>query len=79
MRTSEEIYKYYTGETLDDKQLTKKAMKEYATEVLKEAVNKVKLKTKRILWDDPKEGDDAYMNIEVIDKDSILNIINELK
>jgi len=79
MRTSEEIYKYYTGETLDDKQLTKKAMKEYATEVLKEAVNKVKLKTKRILWDDPKEGDAAYMNIEVIDKDSILNIINELK
>jgi hypothetical protein len=34
---------------------------------------KATLATEKVLWDDPKEGEDAYMDFKVIDKNSILN------
>jgi len=43
------------------------------TEALKAASENATLTTTKVLWDDPKEGDDAYMDFQVVDKDSILN------
>ena len=34
--------------------------------------SEVPLTTKRILFDDPKEGEDAYFNVDFVDKESIL-------
>lgn len=49
MKTPEEIYKYYTGETLDDKQLTKKAMIEYGKQLLEEYTNRI-VENAKIEW-----------------------------
>lgn len=93
MRTSEEIYKYYTGETLDDKQLTKKAMIEYGKQLLIEAADKgyALIKdhdgyTREYVTGDYSTEIDMSENSPlkygcsvIFEKDSILNIINELK
>lgn len=54
--------------------------KEFALEVciqvLELAAENAKLGYIRTLVDDPKEGDDAYKNFPIVDKESILNIIN---
>lgn len=79
MRTSEEIYKYYTGETLDDKQLTKKAMIEYGKQLLIEASERAKLEVDdyfKITESEKVSNEDCCVTIS---KNSILNIINELK
>ena len=34
--------------------------------------SEVPLITKRILFDDPKEGEDTYFNVDLVDKESIL-------
>lgn len=38
-----------------------------------------KIIDKKVLFDDPKEGDDAYMTIQTIDKQSILDTIKQVK
>lgn len=51
-------------------------MKEACRQVLELAAENAKLGYIRTLVDDPKEGDDAYKNFPIVDKESILNIIN---
>lgn len=55
-----------------------KYAKWYAEQVIKHCVEIAKTTTKSILFDDPKEGRDTYMDISIIYKQSITNVINEL-
>ena len=62
---------------------TSEQLNEYTQSVIKQvletAANKAKLGYNKILVDDPKEGDDAYMNFPKVDKQSITNTFEELK
>lgn len=40
---------------------------------LKEIIKKAQLKTVKVLFDEPKEGHEAYMDVQVVDLESILN------
>lgn len=55
------------------------SMEEYAKQQWNEAIIKasesVSLTTTKELWDDPKEGAAAYMDIIIIDKNSILKLL----
>lgn len=51
--------------------------REFGKDLLKKAADNAKLGYDRVLWDDPKEGEDAYMNITKVDKESILNTLDE--
>ena len=51
--------------------------REFGKELLEKAADNAKLGYDKVLWDDPKEGDDAYMNIPKVDKESILNTLDE--
>jgi len=51
--------------------------REFGKELLEKAAENAKLGYDRVLWDDPKEGDDAYMNIPKVDKESIINTLDD--
>jgi hypothetical protein len=74
--TAEEVYFKHTQCIINHGDI-KIAMIEFAKlhceAQLKAILENVKMGTKRVLWDDPKENEDAYMNVSIIDKDSIIN------
>jgi hypothetical protein len=51
--------------------------REFGKELLEKAADNAKLGYDRVLWDDPKEGDDAYMNIPKVDKESITSVLDD--
>ena len=51
--------------------------REFGGKLLEKAAENAKLGYDRVLWDDPKEGDDAYMNIPKVDKESIINTLDD--
>lgn len=55
------------------------AMKEACKQTLELAAQNANMITIKVLWDDPKEGDEAYKGVSIIDKQSILNTINQVE
>lgn len=55
------------------------AMQDACLQVLQLAAENVTTKEIKVLFDDPKEGDDAYMDFKVVNKESILNTINQIQ
>ncbi len=59
----------------------KELMKEYSTQLLKDYTERIienaEIGTKKLLFDDPKEGDDAYMDYPIIDNQSIQNQLDK--
>lgn len=56
----------------------KKMMLNFGKELLQLAAENAKTIDKKVLFDDPKEGDNAYMTIQIIDKKSITDTINQV-
>jgi hypothetical protein len=51
--------------------------REFGKELLELAANKAQLGYDRVLWDDPKEGDAAYMNVSKVNKESITSVLDD--
>lgn len=77
MNKLDEIIEDANKEQSLDKRLVKQLAIKFAKHILDEAAENAKIANKKVLCDDPKEGDSAYMNIQVIDKESITSVINK--
>lgn len=74
IKSADEILKKHIGETMSQKGILD-AMKEYAEQFINLAVEKVKTKTSKTMW----QGMSDFVEITEVDKESILKIKQLIK